>query len=72
MNKIDLHLGSDEMNRPQRIALAIKNVLEAPFLTEPQKRNIFYNNAARLFQIKLQRVEPARFGILYRFLKIKS
>lgn len=42
--------GSDDMNWPQGIGLAIKNVREAPFLTEAQKRDIFYNNAVRFFK----------------------
>jgi len=42
--------GSDEMNWPQGIDLAIKNVQETPFLTEAQKRDIFFNNAVRFFK----------------------
>lgn len=43
--------GSDEMNWPQGIGLAIKAVQDAPFLTEAQKRDIFYNNAVRFFKL---------------------
>jgi len=43
--------GSDEMNWPQGIELSIKNVQNAPFLTESQKRDIFYNNAVRFFKL---------------------
>ncbi len=43
--------GSDEMNWPKGIELAIKNIQEAPFLTESQKRDIFYNNAVRFFKL---------------------
>lgn len=43
--------GSDEMNWPQGIGLAIKTVQDAPFLTEAQKRDIFYNNAVRFFRL---------------------
>lgn len=42
--------GSDEMNWPQGIELSIKNVREVPFLTQEQKRDIFYNNAVRFFK----------------------
>ncbi len=43
--------GSDEMNWPQGIGLAVKAVQDAPFLTEAQKRDIFYNNAVRFFKL---------------------
>lgn len=44
--------GSDQMIWPQTIGLAIKTIDEAPFLTEQQKRDIFYNNAARFLRLK--------------------
>ena len=44
--------GSDQMAWPDAIPLAIKNVENAPFLTEEQKQDIFYNNAARFYNIK--------------------
>jgi len=37
---------------PDAIPLAIHNVETAPFLTEEQKQDIFYNNAARFYNIK--------------------
>lgn len=39
--------GTDQMVWPEAIGMAVKNVKEAPFLTENQRRDIFYNNAAR-------------------------
>jgi predicted TIM-barrel fold metal-dependent hydrolase len=44
--------GSDQMIWEDAIPLSIKNVEEAPFLSDSQKDNIFYNNAAKFFDIK--------------------
>ena len=44
--------GSDQMAWEDAIPLSIKNVENAPFLTEEQKQDIFYNNAARFYNIK--------------------
>ncbi|HEV8287087.1 MAG TPA: amidohydrolase family protein [Chitinophagaceae bacterium] len=44
--------GSDQMAWEDAIPLAIKNVENAPFLTEAQKQDIFYNNAAKFYNIK--------------------
>jgi uncharacterized protein len=43
--------GSDQMIWPQTIVVAMKTIQEAPFLTEEQKRDIFYNNAARFLRL---------------------
>jgi len=43
--------GSDEMIWSDAFSLSIKNIEMAPFLTEQQKQDIFYNNAARFFNI---------------------
>jgi uncharacterized protein len=43
--------GSDEMAWPDAIGLSIRTVDAAPFLTNEQKADIFYNNAARFFRI---------------------
>lgn len=43
--------GSDQMNWPEVIEPAIAIVEEAPFLTEEQKRDILYNNAARFLRL---------------------
>jgi hypothetical protein len=43
--------GSDQMIWPQTIEIAIATIENAPFLTHGQKRDIFYNNAARFLRI---------------------
>jgi len=43
--------GSDQMIFPGAISAAIKSVESAPFLTEQQKRDILYNNAARFLRL---------------------
>jgi uncharacterized protein len=43
--------GSDQMNWPGIIEPAIAIVEEAPFLSTEQKRDIFYNNAARFLRL---------------------
>jgi uncharacterized protein len=43
--------GSDQMVWPGVIERAIGIIEEAPFLTDPQKRDILYNNAARFLRL---------------------
>ncbi len=43
--------GSDQMIWPQGIERAIQSVENAPFLSEEQKRAIFYDNAARFLRL---------------------
>jgi uncharacterized protein len=43
--------GSDAMVWPQTIAVAIESIESAAFLTEEQKRDIFYHNAARFLRL---------------------
>lgn len=43
--------GSDQMYWPDAIGEAIRSIEEAPFLSEFQKRDIFYNNAARFLRL---------------------
>lgn len=50
--------GSDQIIWPQLIEAAIKSIEEAPFLSAEQKRDIFYNNAARF--LRLTEAEIAR------------
>ena len=50
--------GSDQMVWPEVIERAITAVEEAPFLSEAQKRDILYNNAARF--LRLSESEIAR------------
>ena len=47
-----LMYGSDQVAWEDAIPLSIKNVENAPFLSEEQKQDIFYNNAARFYNIK--------------------
>lgn len=50
--------GSDQMVWPGTIERAIAVIEDAPFLSRPQKRDIFYNNAARF--LRLSKEEIAR------------
>jgi uncharacterized protein len=43
--------GSDQMVWPETIERSIQIIRDAPFLTEVQKRNILYNNAARFLKL---------------------
>jgi predicted TIM-barrel fold metal-dependent hydrolase len=43
--------GSDEMVWPETIRVAIESIESADFLSEEQKRDIFYNNAARFLRL---------------------
>lgn len=43
--------GSDNMVWPQAIEKGINSINEAPFLTESQKRDILFNNAARFLRL---------------------
>ena len=47
-----LMYGSDQMAWDDAIPLSIKNVESASFLNEQQKQDIFYNNAARFYNIR--------------------
>jgi len=42
--------GSDQMVWPSAIAIAIDTIEQATFLSDDQKRDIFYNNAARFLR----------------------
>lgn len=44
--------GSDQMVWPEKIGAAIEAIEQAPFLTEEQKRDIFYNNAVRFLRME--------------------
>ena len=44
--------GSDQMVWPEAIGKAIEGIDSAVFLTDQQKRDIFYNNAARFFRLE--------------------
>jgi predicted TIM-barrel fold metal-dependent hydrolase len=49
--------GSDQMNWPGTIDLSLDAIREAPFLSEQQKRDILYNNAARFLRLDAPPVE---------------
>jgi len=44
--------GSDQMIWPESIGMAIEAIESAEFLTEEEKRDIFYNNAVRFFRLE--------------------
>jgi len=46
-----LMFGSDQMIWPETIDWAVEALEEAPFLTEDQKKDIFYNNAKRFLRL---------------------
>lgn len=43
--------GSDQMNWPEALEIAVQVIREAPFLSERQKRAILYDNAARFLRL---------------------
>jgi predicted TIM-barrel fold metal-dependent hydrolase len=47
-----LMFGSDQMEWPEAIGLGIEAIEAAEFLTAEQKRDIFYNNAARFLKLR--------------------
>jgi len=55
VGKTSLHrrivFGSDEIVWPQTIKVAIESIEMADSLTREQKRDIFYNNAARFLRL---------------------
>jgi uncharacterized protein len=48
--------GSDQMVWPEAIERAIEAIESAPFLDEEQKRDIFYNNAARFLRLSEEEI----------------
>jgi hypothetical protein len=44
--------GSDQMVWPEAIGMAIEGIESAKFLSKEEKRDIFYNNAARFLRLK--------------------
>lgn len=44
--------GSDQMVWPEKIGAAVEAIEQAPFLSEDQKRDIFYNNAVRFLKLE--------------------
>jgi predicted TIM-barrel fold metal-dependent hydrolase len=52
--------GSDQMNWPAAIEVAIQSIETAPFLTTEQKREILFDNAARFLRLSPERVASMR------------
>lgn len=48
--------GSDQMIWPGLIRAAVETVEQAPFLSKSQKRDIFYNNAARFLRLSKEQI----------------
>jgi predicted TIM-barrel fold metal-dependent hydrolase len=48
--------GSDQMIWPGVIAESVRAIKVAPFLSAQQKRNIFYNNAARFLRLTKEQI----------------
>lgn len=46
-----LMYGSDQMLWPQSIKISVGNIMTADFLSDQQKEDIFYNNAARFLKL---------------------
>lgn len=51
-----LMFGSDQMMWPETIELAVEAIESADFLTNEQKRDIFYNNAARFLRLSEEEI----------------
>lgn len=54
--------GSDQMIWPETIRIAKETIEQAPFLTAGQKRDIFYNNAARFLRLSPETIAQHRAG----------
>ncbi len=57
-----LMFGSDQMVWPEAIALGIEGIESASFLSGEQKRDIFYNNAARFLKLTAEEIELDHAG----------
>jgi predicted TIM-barrel fold metal-dependent hydrolase len=49
--------GSDQMIWPEAIEVAVKSITDAPFLSQEQKRDILYNNAARFLRLSQEEID---------------
>jgi uncharacterized protein len=49
-----LMFGSDQMRWPEAIGMAVEGIESARFLTQEQKRDIFYNNASRFLRLDIK------------------
>lgn len=57
--------GSDEMVWPGAIGISIDFINNADFLTEKQKRDILYNNAARFLRLSEEEIKRQNQGAVY-------
>lgn len=48
--------GTDQMLWPEAISIAVRTVKEATFLSEEEKRDILYNNAARFLELSKETI----------------
>jgi hypothetical protein len=55
-----LMFGSDQMVWPEKIGEAVEAIEQAPFLTDEQKRDIFYNNAAHFLRLEDAEDDPTK------------
>lgn len=60
-----LMFGSDQMVWPEKIGAAVEAIEQAPFLTDGQKRDIFYNNAARFLRLEGAEDDPMKHKTKY-------
>jgi uncharacterized protein len=58
--------GSDQMIWPETLELAIQNIENAAFLSAEQKRDIFYNNAARFLRLGEDTIAEHHRGMAVR------
>lgn len=49
--------GSDQMIWPDVIGPSVQSIRDAPFLSEAQKRDVLYNNAARFLRLSQQEID---------------
>lgn len=49
--------GSDQMEWPESIGIGIERIVGADFLSEEQKRDILYNNAARFLKLSAEEIK---------------
>jgi len=54
--------GSDQMKWPELIEISIDVIEEAPFLSDSEKRDILYNNAARFLDLSADVIEEHHGG----------
>jgi uncharacterized protein len=52
--------GSDQMVWPKAIEVAIENIEAATFLSQEQKRDILFNNAARFLRLSEKEINDMK------------